>query len=415
MLNEIFDLPEWLVQLDSELMRQCAGRFAEIDQIKEHNQLKVLKAFINHRVGAHHLAGSTGYGYGDIGRDLLDKVFADAVGAEDALCRAQFVSGTHAIAVALFGLLRTGDVLLSATGRPYDTLREVIGWGGTGGNGSLKDFGMGYLEAELKDGGPDIERIAGLAPRAQVVLIQRSRGYAARRALSCSDIGAIAAAVRTANPSAVIVVDNCYGEFTEKAEPLAYGTELIVGSLIKNPGGAIAETGGYIAGKSSLVERCAHRLTVPGAGRELGCNPAGLRNLYLGLYMAPAVTAEALKSAVYAAALFERLGYAVSPRWDEPRHDIITAIELGSGEKLTALCRAIQSASPIDSALAPEPWDMPGYSEQVIMAAGAFTGGSSIELSCDAPMAPPYRAYLQGGIALASSRYALLSAAEKLK
>jgi cystathionine beta-lyase family protein involved in aluminum resistance len=323
------------------------------------------------------------------------------------------MSGTHAIAVALFGLLRAGDAMLSATGRPYDTLAGVVGIGGEK-YGSLGEFGVEYRQAELRDGAPDLDEIAEKARDVRLVYIQRSRGYLDRRALSCGEIGDIARAARSASPGAAVVVDNCYGEFTEKEEPLAGGADIIVGSLIKNPGGAIAETGGYIAGRGDLVELCGHRLTAPGTGREIGCSPFGLRSLYLGLYMAPFITAEALKSSIYAAALFERLGYGVSPRFDEPRHDIITAVKMGSGGALEALCRAIQASSPVDSRLVPEAWDMPGYDSKVIMAAGAFTGGSSIELSCDAPMKPPYTAYIQGGVSLTASRYAFLRAAAEL-
>lgn len=414
MFGEAFGLAPQLGQLDSRVLSLCGPALARIEDIQQHNQLKVLSAFIQNRVGAQHLAGSTGYGYGDIGRDTLDRVFADAVGAEDALCRIHFMSGTHALAVALFGVLRAGDTLLSVTGTPYDTLAGVIGTADKK-EGSLQEFGVAYRQLELKDGLPDLAAIEHEAPRAKVVYIQRSRGYSGRKALSCADIGAVAEAAKKANPDVIVMVDNCYGEFTEKTEPVSHGADLIAGSLIKNPGGGIAETGGYIAGRADLVELCGHRLTAPGTGREIGSAPGGLRNLYLGLYLAASVTAEALKSAVYAAALFEQLGCAVSPRYDEPRTDIITAIELGSEPRLSALCRAIQAHSPVDSFAVPEAWDMPGYDSKVIMAAGAFTCGSSIELSCDAPVKPPYTAYLQGGISFTASRYALLKAAEALQ
>ena len=408
-----FGISERLCALDKKLMKKCAPHFKEIDDTASYNQLKVLSAFTKNRVGAQHLVGSTGYGYGDTARDTLDRVFADAVGAEDALCRAQFMSGTHALTVALFGILRTGDTLLAATGKPYDTLNSVIGKEGES-FGSLKDFGVKYDELPLVNGKPNLSEIVKRAKNARLVHIQRSRGYGDRKAFSVDEIGEITAAVKRGNPAAVVMVDNCYGEFTEKREPLAVGADLIVGSLIKNPGGAIAETGGYIAGRADCVELCAHRLTAPGTGREIGSFPSGLRQLYLGLYLSPMITAEALKTSVYASALFEELGYGVSPRFDEKRSDIITTIELKNGENLTKFCGAIQAASPVDSFAAPEAWEMPGYDDKVIMAAGAFTCGSSIELSCDAPMREPFRVYLQGGINLSASRYALLSAGEKM-
>ncbi len=409
-----YGISEELCALDAELTAQCAPVFAQIEAVKERNQLKVLDAFVKNRVGAQHLAGSTGYGYGDVGRDLLDRVFADIVGAQDALCRVQFMSGTHALTVALFGLLRPGDTLFAATGRPYDTLAGVIGLGGEA-MGSLAEYGVRYEEAPLVNGEPDYAGIERRAAGARVVHIQRSRGYAIRRAFSCAEIREIAAAARRGNPDAVIFVDNCYGEYTETIEPLEAGADLIVGSLIKNPGGAIAPTGGYIAGRADLVELCAHRLTAPGTGREIGCNPAGLRDVYLGVYLAPAVTAEALKSAVYCAALFERLGFDVEPRWNARRSDIVTTLMLKNERNLTAVCRAVQASSPVDSFAAPEASDMPGYDSKVIMAAGAFTNGSSIELSCDAPIRPPYACFMQGGISFAASRLAFLRAAQALK
>ncbi|MEG2083764.1 MAG: methionine gamma-lyase family protein, partial [Oscillospiraceae bacterium] len=359
-------------------------------------------------------AGSTGYGYGDAGRDKLDEVFASLSGAQDALCRAQFMSGTHALTVALFGLLRPNDTLLCAMGAPYDTMLGVIGIGGEN-SGSLAEFGVKYTQAELLNGGPDLHAISEKAKNARVVLVQRSRGYSARRALSCADIEQITLAVKKSNPKAIVLVDNCYGEFVEMREPTECGAELIVGSLIKNAGGAVAQTGGYIAGKAELVELCSYRLTAPGTGREIGCNPAGLRELYLGLYLAPGITAEALKSSHYASELFAELGYAVSPSPREMRGDIVTAITLGSASALEAACGAIQRTSPVDSFARPEAWEMPGYDDKVIMAAGAFTGGSSIELSCDAPLRAPYTVYCQGGISLAASRLAYLRAADAVQ
>lgn len=409
MFNELFNVSDELCALDEKIMKKCAPYFERVDAIRDFNQLKVLKAFTDNKVGAQHLVGSTGYGYGDIGRDTLDRVFADAVGAEDALCRAAFMSGTHALTVALFGILRTGDLLLAATGTPYDTLASVIGKEGES-YGSLKEFGVRYDEIPLVEGQPNFAEIEKRAKAAKLVHIQRSRGYGDREAFSVEKIGEIVAAVRRGNPKAVVMVDNCYGEFTEKTEPIAVGADLIVGSLIKNAGGGIAETGGYIAGKRDFVELCAHRLTAPGTGREIGSFPSGLRQLYLGLYLAPSITAEAIKSGIYASAIFESEGFSTSPKANEQRSDIITTIELKNKANLVKFCGAIQGASPVDSFAAPEAWEMPGYEDKIIMAAGAFTCGSSIELSCDAPMREPYRVYLQGGISLASSRYAFLRA-----
>ncbi|HIY10935.1 MAG TPA: methionine gamma-lyase family protein [Candidatus Anaerofilum excrementigallinarum] len=411
MIEEFFSISPRLLAEDQKVMEICKERFAAIDAVKEYNQLKMLKAFTDCGVSATHLVGSTGYGYDDAGRDKLDQVFAQVVGAEDALCRSHFLSGTHALTVALFGLLRTGDTLLAATGRPYDTLEGVIGLGDTAkdGYGSLAEYGVHYDEAPLlEDGTPDYDLIAQKAPGATVCHIQRSRGYADRPAFDLETIGRVVKAAKTANPNIVVMVDNCYGEFTQKAEPTSVGADLIVGSLIKNPGGGIAPTGGYIAGRHDLVEKCSHRLTCPGTGRELGCTLDTLRQMYLGLYYAPGVTAEALKTSVYASCLLENLGYRVTPRWQEDRNDIITSVYTGSAEALCALCQGIQAGSPVDSFVTPEPYAMPGYTSQVIMAAGAFTLGSSIELSCDAPVREPYIAYLQGGLNFAASRAGVL-------
>ncbi|MEG2939362.1 MAG: methionine gamma-lyase family protein [Oscillospiraceae bacterium] len=409
MFNEIFGISTDLCELDNKVMKQCAPVFERIEQIKSYNQLKVLKGFTDNAIGAQHLSGSTGYGYGDIGRDALDRVFAAIVGAEDSLCHTHFMSGTHALTVALFGLLRTGDTLLAVTGEPYDTLCGVIGTKG-GKYGSLIEYGVKYEQIELVNGEPNYTEIEKRACGAKVVHIQRSRGYSTRRAFSCEEIGLIASAVKRGNPNAIVFVDNCYGEYTEKTEPTQHGADISVGSLIKNPGGAIAETGGYIAGRSDLVELCAHRLTAPGTGREIGCTPGGMRNMFLGVYMAPSVTADALKSAVYCSAIFERIGCEVSPKYDEMRSDIVTTVNMRDERGLKVLCKAVQSSSPIDSFATPEACEMPGYDSKVIMAAGAFTCGSSIELSCDAPIRPPFVAYVQGGISLAASRLAFLRA-----
>lgn len=411
---DFFDFSERFQTLDAQVMERIAPRLNEIERIKEHNQLKLLRAFIDCRVAANHLQGSTGYGYGDAGRDKLEEVFAAVCGCEAALFRASFASGTHALAVALFGVLRPGDVMLCATGRPYDTLTGVIGMDGADGSGSLADFGVKYSQLEMdSSGGLDMEGIQKQVPGAKILYLQRSRGYAARPALTLNQIEQAAKTAKAANPHILVVVDNCYGEFVCETEPTRHGADLIIGSLIKNPGGGIAPGGGYIAGRKDLVELCAQRFTAPGVGAEVGCNPGDvLRQLYLGLYFAPEVTAAALKTGVYASALFEALGCGVTPHWADARGDIITAIDTHEPEVLKSLCRAVQAHSPVDSHLTPEPWPMPGYDCDVIMAAGAFTGGSSIELSCDAPMKPPYTAYLQGGLNFAAGRAAVLAAAQ---
>lgn len=415
MIEQFFSVSEPMLRLDEQAMALCQKPFERIEAIREHNQLKMLKAFIGCGVAATHLVGSTGYGYDDAGRDKLDQLFAAVMGAEDALCRSHFLSGTHALTVALFGCLRTGDTLLAATGRPYDTLAGVIGIDGEGaGCGSLAEYGIRYDEAPLlPNGSPDLVLIAQKAKSAAVCHIQRSRGYANRPALSLEAIGRIARTARAANPNIIVFVDNCYGEFTQTAEPVSAGADLIVGSLIKNPGGGIAPTGGYIAGRADLVERCGHRLTAPGTGRELGCTLDVLRQMYLGLYYAPGVTAEALKSSVYASALLGLLGKPVIPAVNADRNDIITSFEAGSAEALVEFCQGIQAGSPVDSFVRPEPYAMPGYTSEVVMAAGTFTLGSSIELSCDGPLRPPYNAYLQGGLNFAASRAGILMAAER--
>ncbi len=412
LLRELYGINPAMLERDAAAMAAIGPQFDKIKAIRDENQLRMLRAFTQGRVAASHLAGSSGYGYGDAGRDKLEAVFAALVGAEAALLRHHFASGTHTLAVALFGLLRPGHTLLCASGTPYDTLHGVIGL--KKAEGSLEDFGVRYRQLELEeDGGPNLAAIGKEAPGAQMLYLQRSRGYAARPALSLAQIEAAARAAKAANPDIIVMVDNCYGEFVEAAEPAARGADLMAGSLIKNPGGGIAPTGGYIAGKARLVEACAQRLTAPGVGSEIGCTPGDiLRQLWLGLYFAPGVTAEAMKTAAYAAALFGALGCPVSPAPGGERGDIITAVTLGSAEKLRALCAAIQAHSPVDSHLSPEPWPMPGYDCEVIMAAGAFTGGSSIELSCDAPMRAPYTAYMQGGLNFAASRAAILAAAQ---
>ncbi|MCL2036057.1 MAG: methionine gamma-lyase family protein [Oscillospiraceae bacterium] len=393
----------------------CRDAFKSFDENARYNGEKVLRAFINGRVSENHLQGSNGYGYGDEGRDTLDRIFAESLGAESALVRHNFINGTHAITVALFGILRTGDRLVSVTGKPYDTLHSVIE-GDSGG--SLKEYGIQYSQVELlPDSSPDFEAIrreCRVHKNVKAVFIQRSRGYSLRKPLTVTQIGEIAATVREVNPKAAIIVDNCYGEFCEKSEPTSADVDLIVGSLIKNPGGGIAETGGYIAGKRDLVELCAQRLTVPGIGSEAGCSLNQNRGMYMGLFRAPETVAGALKTSAFAAALFELLEFDCFPRYNEYRTDIIVAVNLTNEQRIRAFCEGIQAASPVDSFVTPVPWEMPGYGHQVIMAAGAFTAGASIELSADAPIREPYTVFLQGGLTFTAGRAGVLSAAQKL-
>ncbi len=390
--------------------------FDRVDSITEYNQTKVLNAFIKNRVSEMHLGTSTGYGYGDIGRDTLDQVFADCMGAEDAIVRHSFASGTHTLTVALFGILRPGDKVLVLTGRPYDTIIGVFGFEGRV-DGSLADFGVEYHQVDLlEDGTPDIDAIRKTLSQNEykMAYIQRSRGYSLRPSLTIDKIEELCNTVREVSPDTVIMVDNCYGEFVEKCEPTEVGADIMAGSLIKNAGGGIAPTGGYIAGKSKYVEMCAGRMTAPGVGREVGASLGHNRELYMGLFAAPHVTGEALKTAVFASALLENLGYTVSPTVDEKRGDIIQSVILNTPEALIAFCRGMQSGAPVDSFVKPEPSDMPGYDDQVIMAAGAFTLGSSIELSADAPLRPPYAAWMQGGLNFHSAKTGVLLAVQSM-
>jgi cystathionine beta-lyase family protein involved in aluminum resistance len=389
------DCPDWLAAAADRALAQVRPSWAAIDQTVLINQAKVLRAFQEAGVADIHFAGSTGYGYSDVGREKMEEVFARVFQTEAALVRVQFASGTHAIACGLFGALRAGQKLVAAAGAPYDTLRQVI----TGQPGSLTEWGVAYEEVPLRpDLRVDIPAVAEAAKSADVVFIQRSRGYSLRPTLSVREIGAIIAAVKAANPNVICVVDNCYGEFTEEREPSEVGADLVCGSLIKNPGGGIAPTGGYVVGRKDLIERVAARLIAPGIGTEVGAN-LGVNRLFLqGFFLAPHVTGEALRGALFTAAFFAGLGFGVRPRWDEPRSDLVQAVELGSGPALVAFCEAVQAASPVDAHVRPEPWDMPGYEDQVIMAAGTFVMGSSIELSADGPMRAPYAVYFQGGL-----------------
>ena len=416
MLNHFFNYKPEVLALDEKAMELCQPYFRHMEEIRDFNQLKMLKAFADTQMSSTDMLGTTGYGLWDTGRAKLEQIFAEVMGAEDALVRSQFQSGTHTLAVALFGLLRAGDTLLAATGRPYDTLEGVIGLDGKGkGTGTLMDYGIRYDEAPLKaDFTPDYDLIAQKAPGAKVCHIQRSRGYLQRNAFDLETIRKIADTARAANPDIIIFVDNCYGEFTQTQEPCQMGADLVVGSLIKNPGGGIAPTGGYIAGRKDLVELCAYRLNAPGLGKDLGCTLETPRDMYLGFYYAPGVVCEALKTSVYAACLFELLGYAATPAYGAQRNDIITSVETGSPEGMVALCGGVQAGSPVDSFAAPEPGDMPGYEDPVIMAAGAFTMGSSIELSADGPLRAPYTVYMQGGLNFAAARAGVLLGADRM-
>lgn len=388
--------------------------FNELDNTAFINQQRVMNAFKSAKLSESHFFATTGYGYNDRGRDVIDEIFADIFGCEDALVRNNFVSGTHALATALFGVLRPGDILFSVTGKPYDTLDEIIGI--TPSKGSLAEFGVNYRQADFKDGKVDFESIKGtlVNEKIKAVFIQRSKGYFNRPTLSCAEIGEIVKTVKSISPDTVVIVDNCYGEFCETKEPTHYGADIIVGSLIKNAGGGMADSGGYIAGKRDLVELCAYRLTSPGIGKEVGATFGQNRNILKGLFYAPHTVKESLKTAMFASSLFSLMGYSVNPDYNEKRNDIIQVIELKCKEKLLAFCRGIQYGSPIDSYVTPEPWDMPGYSDEVVMAAGTFTQGASIELSADAPIREPFNVFFQGGLTYESGKIGILSAAKEV-
>ena len=390
--------------------------FLQVDQVAQSNAEKVLDAFQTHRVAESYFAGTTGYGYDDIGRDKLEEIYAHIFHTEDALVRLQFVNGTHAITCALFGAVKPGETLLYVTGAPYDTIQSVIGMTGDA-SGSLKSYGIGYGQVELTAGGkPDLAAIAQAvrAPEVKAAVIQRSRGYATRPSLSVAEIGAICDAIHGVRQDVAILVDNCYGEFVETVEPTDVGADLVMGSLIKNPGGGLAPMGGYLAGRHDLIEGAAMRLTVPGIGKECGATLGNNRSLYQGLFLAPHVTAQAVKTALFSARMMELLGYHTDPASTQTRYDIIQMIHFEEPEALKKFCRGIQLGAPVDSYVTPEPWDMPGYDTPVIMAAGAFIQGSSIELSCDGPMREPYTAYLQGGLTYESGKLGVMLAVEAL-
>ena len=402
---EVYDLAE-------KAMAKLHPVFERIDAVAMKNTRKVMEAFQDNKVSESCFAGTTGYGYDDLGREVLDKIYAQIFGAEAALVRINFVNGTHALTAAMFATVKPGDVILSVTGTPYDTLRNAIGITG-GYHGSLKFYGIDYAEVALRENGePDYEAIEKAASDSKVaaVMIQRSRGYEERKALSVEEIGRICAAVRKVNPKANIMVDNCYGEFTDVLEPTQVGADIMAGSLIKNPGGGIAPTGGYIAGRKELVERAAMRLTTPGIGGECGSTLGNNRLLFQGLFLAPHTVAQALKTAAFCAAMMDELGIESSPAFDAQRSDIIQMIKLGSEEKMKKFCLGIQSGAPVDSYVTPEPWPMPGYDCPVIMAAGAFIQGSSIELSADGPIRKPYMVYMQGGLTFESGKLGIMMA-----
>ncbi len=403
--------------LAQQVEHRCTNLFEQIDRISQQNAEKLLEAFQTNRVSATHLVGTTGYGYDDLGRDTLDRIFAQVFGAEAGLVRSQFVNGTHTITCALMGILRPGDLVISAFGPPYDTLLGVIGVTGNA-PGNMLEMGIRYHQVDMTEAlRPDLPGIihAVQMPGAKLLMIQRSRGYSVRDALTVGEIGEIITAAKSANPEILELVDNCFGEVVETFESTQAGADIMAGSLIKNPGGGLAPTGGYIVGRTDLIEAAAMRLTCPGIGRECGCSQDINRLLYQGFFMAPHVTAQAMKTAVFCAAVMEELGYITAPAADAVRGDIVQTVEFGKPELLRAFCRGIQMGAPVDSYVTPEPWAMPGYEDQVIMAAGAFVQGASIELSADGPMRPPYMAYLQGGITYESGRLGVLLALEQLR
>ncbi len=413
-LYESLGISKEVYEYGEGILEALKERFAAIDETAEYNQLKVIVAMQKAHVSAECFNASSGYGYDDIGRDTLDEVYAAAFHTEAALVRPQITCGTHALAIALAGNLRPGDELLSISGRPYDTLEEVIGIRPS--CGSLAEYGVTYAQVDLlEDGSFDYEGIEkALRPQTRLIEIQRSKGYQTRPTLSVAQIGEAIAFIKERRPDVIVMVDNCYGEFVERLEPSDFDADMIVGSLIKNPGGGLAPIGGYIAGTKECVERAAYRLTCPGLGKEVGASLGVMRSFYQGFFLAPTVTAAALKGAIFAANVYERLGFKVVPNGSESRHDIIQAVEFGFPEGLTSFCEGIQAAAPVDSYVTPEPWAMPGYDSDVIMAAGAFIQGSSIELSADGPLKPPYAVYFQGGLTWPHAKLGILMSLQKL-
>lgn len=412
-LSREFGLSQRVLDIERKVTEKIAPRLQELEAAREFHQIRVLNGFRRNAIREQHFLGTTGYGYDDLGREAIDALYADVFGAEDALVRMNIVSGTHALSLCLFGVLRPGDKLVSVTGNPYDTLAGVIS---SDGQGSLKDFGVSYDKVPLlPDGTPDLDGIRkAITPEVKAALIQRSKGYEWRETLSVAQIGEIIRTVKEANPQTVCIVDNCYGEFTEEMEPTAVGADLMAGSLIKNPGGGLARGGAYLAGKKKYVDLAAYKLNCVGQGKEIGPTFGFNREILQGFFMAPHVTCEALKAAVFCAGAFEELGYDVCPNWNSPRGDIIQAVRFGNKEALIAFCQGIQKGAPIDSFVQPEPWDMPGYDCQVIMAAGAFTQGATTELSADAPIKPPYVAYMQGSLTYECGKTGVLVAIQNM-
>ena len=410
---------EKLLALSKEADKKLFETFEDIDRIEFENLERIMAAFAEHKVADAMFDSTSGYGYDDKGRDTLDQIWADVMGAEAALVRHNIVSGTHALAIGLFGILRPGDIMFSIAGKPYDTLEEVIGTAGEAGDGSLKDFGVEYMQADLtKDGEFDFELIEKTlrenAGKVKMVFIQRSKGYLNRKTLTVDQIGEAVKAVKAISPDTYVVIDNCYGEFVETKEPTMVGADLIIGSLIKNPGGGMAESGGYFAGSAKAIELVSYRLTSPGVGGEVGATLGQNKNLYKGLFYAPHTVAQAIKTAHFAAYVFENLGFKVEPKWNDRRSDIIQTVIMDSADGLCAFCRGIQAGSPVNAHVTPVPWAMPGYSDEVIMAAGTFTQGASIELSADGPIRPPYTAFFQGGLTYQSGKLGILSAAQSV-
>ena len=407
-------ISEGVVELSKKVEKDVESVFKDIDEVCEYNTAKVLRAFQKYNISDMHFGTTTGYGYGDVGRDTAEKVFAEVLGAEDCLVRNQFISGSHALTVALFAFLRPGDTMLSICGKPYDTLDKVIGI--EDNNSSLKSFGVKYEQIDMVDDDFDYEKIKErvLQGNIKLIEIQRSRGYATRKSITLDKMEKVIKLIKENNKDVIIMVDNCYGEFVEKYEPTSLGADVIVGSLIKNRGGGIATNGAYIAGRSDLVELASERLTVPGQGKEVGPSQGVNRSILQGLFMAPSVVRSSLKTAVFASKMLEDLGYKPVPRYNERRSDIVQTIEFGNADSVIKYCQGIQMGSPVDSNSVPEPWDMPGYTDKVIMAAGAFTQGSSIELSCDAPIRPPYIAFMQGGLTYEYGKLGVMRAISNL-
>jgi len=407
---------EKLAPLVADVEKMISERHKEIDDVIEYNQFRVLQSFRKHKVSDSHFIPTTGYGYDDIGRDTLEEIFADVLGGEAGLVRPQIISGTHAISTALFGVLRPGDELLYITGKPYDTLEEIVGIRGESGNGSLKDFGIGYEAIELvNDRRINYEKVANkMTSKTKVIGIQRSKGYGTRPSFTIEQIKEMILFVKEIDPNVIVFVDNCYGEFVEKLEPCHVGADLMAGSLIKNPGGGLAKTGGYIVGRKDLVGKCGYRLTSPGIGREAGASLYALQDMYHGFFMAPHITGQALKGAIFTAGFLEKLGMNTNPSWDAVRTDLIQSVQFDDKDKMIAFCQAIQAASPINAHFTPTADYMPGYEDDVIMAAGTFIQGASIELTADGPIRPPYIAYVQGGLTYAHVKIAICSAVNSL-